>query len=455
MSRASLVNVSDETCDISETLPGTRSCHFYCRVWFFFFSAAQYTQVFLPLILNQSFKFSPKTIGLTQGLRLAVSSIAANTFHWICDGTTFHREMLIVAQVCYYSCTLLLCHVQSPLIVIAVVMLRQAFSSGCDGMVHNFAFATIEHAGVSQDGYGSLKLWGSIGWGAACFVGTFLSDHVFKSNLFSMFYVEVLLGCVVCIFLTFCIHPSYPVVTHRKGRHRSLEYQWISFASPTDICIISLEFVHGVILGVTQTTTFLFFKSLNISTTGLGISAIFTCFAEVAVYSYEQEIWEQFRGVANTMHVSSLVSMALLILFYFVQYAQSRAIAAVSTTALNNGNNALFHTSSIQKTTEATTDKNLRKIQNIIHCFLNDVAAPSIGCIISGFAVESVHPASLYILAALFQLLGVAMPFLLNQKASVTLGSTHEAVVTNGRNQPDITEEVPILGADRTQVSYS
>lgn len=200
------------------------------RLWYFFYFAAQFTQLFLPLVLDKVMLLSSSTIGLLMCLRRFTIFLIAPLFAMLCDLTLMHRQLLTLAHFCYYSSTLLLTRVRSLSAITAVIIAREAFIAGCEPAVNTAAFAKL--ASISKalqrsgDGgrqmdptskFGSLRLFGSLGWGITSLVVPLLCERWFGASLMPVLYAQVVLGIPVLLLVGMRLDLSPALFREARG----------------------------------------------------------------------------------------------------------------------------------------------------------------------------------------------------------------------------------------------
>ncbi|CAN8069139.1 unnamed protein product [Agarophyton chilense] len=383
---------------------------------------------------------SPSVIGYMMASRRLVIFVGAPVFTWLCDMTRRHRMLLLIAHMGYYTCTLVLAHVRSLHTVLAVIVLRELFISGCEPTVNNAAIATLEETQKHRTGYGTLRLWGSVGWGLASVVGPYVSRLFFGGDLLVILYTQVLFGVGVLCVLAFALDLS-PALFERQTRRKQLRSGGdahgstrvmlrLLLSSPRVMYCMLTVLVQGVVLGVFQMTVFIYFSSLGVSTTSLGLSVFFSCGAEALTFFCDTWFWRRFGGAHAGFNYGLLMSSFTMVAYCVVQFMPNRSAAFVLVEVMNGGTYALFLTSALEITNQLAPATLNSTAQGVL-CALFYGIGPAAGALLSGVGYERLGAPALYCGLALLQIMIVALPYALR----IDLNVAHAAAVTEGEAQ--------------------
>lgn len=189
------------------------------RLWYLFYFGAQFTQLFLPLVLDSVMHLSSSTIGVLMSIRRFTIFLIAPLFAVLCDATLQHRLLLLLAHGLYYACTFVLTRARALWAIAFVIVIREACIAGCEPAVNTAAFAKL--AAIYNNGqgekiekenngkksmemtsrFGSLRLFGSLGWGFASLIVPVVCEQYFHSSLLPVLYAQIILGVPVLLLV--------------------------------------------------------------------------------------------------------------------------------------------------------------------------------------------------------------------------------------------------------------
>lgn len=163
---------------------------------------------------------SSPTIGILMCLRRFTIFIIAPIFAILCDTTLMHRQLLTLAHFFYYLSTLVLTHIRSLPMITVVIVVREACIAGCEPAVNTAAFAKLASISIASRNqnnnnnnegtvtatdpttrFGSLRLFGSLGWGLTSLVVPVMCERLFGSSLLPVLYAQVVLGIPVLLLV--------------------------------------------------------------------------------------------------------------------------------------------------------------------------------------------------------------------------------------------------------------
>eukprot|EP00178_Gracilaria_changii_P008839 TRINITY_DN26427_c0_g1_i1.p2 TRINITY_DN26427_c0_g1~~TRINITY_DN26427_c0_g1_i1.p2 ORF type:complete len:443 (-),score=112.64 TRINITY_DN26427_c0_g1_i1:54-1382(-) len=382
------------------------------KLWYLFYFGAQFTQLFLPLILAKEMHFAPSVIGYLMAARRIIIFVGAPLFTWLCDVTLQHRTLLIIAHSAYYMCTLWLSQSYALRSVLAVIVLRELCVSGCEPTVNNAALATLQETPQQQhSGYGVLRLWGSVGWGVASVLGPYVASTWFDGNLRVILYTQVLIGAFVLYLVAFQLDLSRQLFqrqTLRKqmmanGRSNAQLMRALLRSAEVMYCMAAV-FIQGVVLGVFQTTVFLYFSALGVDTRALGLSVLLSCGAEAVSFLNDSWFWRTFGGAQAGFDYGLLMSSLTMMCYCLVQFAPRRALAFVVVEVMNGGTYALFLSSALQMANQVAPSGMSSTAQGVLSALLYGVG-PAVGALLSGVAYERVGAPVVYCALAAVQMM--------------------------------------------------
>lgn len=389
------------------------------RLWYLFYFAAQYTQLFLPLLLSSVFLYPPHQVGLLIALRRIIICVAAPLFTRLLDHTLLHRPLLLLAHVGYYLCSALLTRVRALRAVAAVLALRELFVSGCEPSVDNATVAKLRQLNRPSADYARLRFYGSVGWGLASVLGSLAVDYLFTSNLLAILYLQLALGVVVVALVAgpMDLSPDLFVAQRVAKAEHSPDPAALPalLTSPHVIFCACAVTMQGVVLGVLQTTTFIYFASLGVSTSALGVSVFLSCVLEAMLFLCTRPLWALLGGAAHALVYGMLLSSVALLLYALVHLSPHVTTCFIIVEALNGATYAMFLTASVAVVSDLAPPHLATSAQGLLAALANGLG-PAVGAVLAGLLYDRVGAPALFLALAAFQLVLVT--------TSVALGVT-------------------------------
>eukprot|EP00171_Calliarthron_tuberculosum_P005656 IDg5656t1 len=379
------------------------------KITYFFYFAAQLTQLFLPLILSQVMRFSLPAIGVLMAARRLILSIAAPLFTALCDRTFRHRYLLVAAHIAYYTCSVLLASLRSLPAVAFIVVIREMFVSGCEPTINNAALAAVHDTRGKPTAFGSLRLYGSVGWGAASALAPFLTDRYFGGNLATLLYFQALLGLPVVLLIYFCVDLS-PALFRRQAERKAVAVEQYTQPGWAHLRALSHHALHamavavlqGAALGAIQTTSFIYFTSIGMTSSVLGAAVTLSCVAEAALFSVDAALSSRLGGASRAFSVGAAANAACLLMYAAVQYAPSPALAFMLSEVACGAAHAVFLSASLTLAEDLAPAGAATSAQGVLTALLYGIG-PAIGALLAGIAYENVGAPLFYVALALAQ----------------------------------------------------
>lgn len=391
------------------------------KLWYFFFFAAQFTQLFIPLILDRGLHIPPSTAAYIMACRRVVIFLVSPLFTYLCDATHLHRPILALAHILYYLATFALARSRSLPAVFAALLVREAFVSGCEPAINNAAIAKLAQYGV--DGFGELRLWGSFGWGFGSIVASFLIDHLFEADYLVALYIQIAFGVVVVVLVVFYIDLSPTLFRDQQALKRypstiapaptpappTPAHQLRAYlSSPRALFTAANVLMQGLIFGVLQMTLFLYFADLGVSTSFFGISVFLACITEGFVFLFTTRIFALSGGPFRTFTLGLLMSSAALLSFSVIHFSQRITLWFLVTTVLNGGTYALFLTAALTIASDMAPPGLQTTAQGSLSALYSGIG-PAMGSAVAGLAYRFMDAPTLYCLLAGLQIVMVCI----------------------------------------------
>lgn len=441
------------------------------RLWYLFFYAAQYTQLFLPLLLSSIFLYSASCIGLLMALRRFLIAFGAPIFTAFLDRTRLHQPLLLFTHILYYSCSLLLSHLtKAPIWIVTIVLIvRELCVAGCEPSVDNATVAKLDQLQLPDSHYGRLRFFGSIGWGVASVIGSVLVDRVFNGNLLVILYIQVAIGLVVIALVAQHMDLSPQLFQFQQERKAEKQQQSESqsfrnivslLRTPrAEFCLLAVM-IQGVVLGTLQTTTFIYFSDRGVSTSVLGFSVFLSCIVEGLVFFFSESIWRVTGGAQGALQWDLLFSSIVLVLYSLSAFLNDAMVGwwFLFTEVLNGATYAMFLTAAVGMVNELAPPGMATAAQGLLMGLGNGLG-PCLGAAVSGSMFDYIGAPRVYASLALIQLFVLAIgSAILRTKGAdrVTMKSelsdvVKSPVLTGGKNVL-VNEYVPLLDTSDVHV---
>lgn len=352
--------------------------------------------------------------------RRLVLSFTAPLFTAICDQAFVHRPVLVFAHIAYYASSAFLTRLNSLAAVSVVILLREAFVSGCEPLLNNAALATIDDNSYqhNQTAFGSLRFYGSLGWGISSTLGPIITEYFFNGNLLTLLDIQVLLGIPVVLLIMFSVDLS-PELFQRQAARLS-ENEPPSEAQPSDNSALELSplaihaglvaVTQGATLGALQTTSFIYFTSIPISPSALGIAVTLSCAAEAVLFFFDAPVIEMLGGSGATFILSAAANAFSLVLYTLVQFAPSPAIAFMLVEVFCGAAHALFLSAALDVAAKLAPPNRSSTAQGTLSSLLYGLG-PAIGAFIAGISYEQMGAPMSYLILSVVQFIVTYLPY--------------------------------------------
>lgn len=404
------------------------------RLWYLFYFAAQYTQLFLPLILSSVYRFSPTQIGVVLCTRRILTSIVSPVFTSILDRTHLHRPLLVFAHFSYYALTIIASFFRQFPLVLLLFSIREMSIGGAEPAINNAAMAKLEQIHLPAANFGYLRLYGSIGWGVAAVLGSYAVDHYFSGNLLVILYIQAAIGLAVTTVVAHFIDLSPALFDQqlRRHTHPSSLSMLKTLCSPTALFCALTVTMEGVVFGAVQLTGFIYFSSLGVSTTALGVSIFTAALIEVLVFLAVPRLLRDRGGEKMLLWMGMTLTVVLLIGMSCVHKLKHVTAWFIVSETLNGGTYAIFLAAAVALINQIAPGDTMSGAQGIMTGLLNGVG-PGIGAAISGVVYERYGAPTLYIGLAIAQAAVMAVGGIIGGGQKQEIGSCPNMEVTLGK----------------------
>jgi len=274
--------------------------------YLFYFAAIGVLVPYWPLYL-ESLGFGPREIGELMAVVMATKIIAPNIWGWIADHTG--RRMIIVRSGSLLACIFFAgIFWSSSYLWVALVM--AVFSFFWNATLPQFEATTFNYLHEETHRYGSIRLWGSIGFiVAALYIG-----YLLESSPASIVPIAMLIMFIL-IWLTSLVVPE------RSARHLPLDEQsFITVMKRPEVAgLIVVVFLMQLSHGPYYTFYSIYLQDYGYSKTIIGGLWALGVVAEVGVFLFMHRLIPKFGLRLMLMLSLFIASVRWLLLGSFVE----------------------------------------------------------------------------------------------------------------------------------------
>lgn len=371
------------------------------KLWYYFYFSALFTRSFLPLILQEVMNFQPGSIGALMSMRRFITFLGAPLFGVLCDVTLMHRRVLIISLTCYFFCTFLLTRFQSLLAVTIILFFREGFCAGCESAMNTATFAKLAAlcGPFSETRFGSVRMWGSFGWGVTSLIVPFMCDKLFSASLEPILYAQILIGIPVVLLLFKAVDLSPRLF--REAREKPAVHSGNFDAADTHpdrssnmlavLCVFAaLE--QGVVLGTIETTFVIYLARIGVSSTIIGLSIFLWCVAEWCMFFADHRVRCLISNENRVIQIGIIVNTISLCSYSLLQYIPKdslcRVITILGTEFIGGIGEALFTSSILQTADRVAPPEWKTGGQSVANSVMFGVG-PGLGAMVGGWAFET------------------------------------------------------------------
>lgn len=388
------------------------------KLWYLLYFGAQYTQLFIPLILQSLMSFSPATIGTLMSVRRIVVSLVAPLFSILCDVTGAHRVLIITTLICYYCSTALLSSLRALVPVALTLFLRDAFLAGVEPSVNAATLAKLYQINQRADRpitFGDIRSFGSVGWGLMSFAVPVVCSYLFPHHPYApILYSQVIMGIVVVAVTAFGVDLSHRLfsryaVFSAADRAEETDEEIIAqsklSSSPTAVVFgrriascLAATFLQGVVIGALQTTLFLYMAQMGLSKSIMGLSTLVAAVFECTFFliggrwkcaSADNDSDPGNRDITGMRIAMSLNALMLILYVSLSSMPWHAAMLGVLflSVCLSGTCSALFLSSAISVASISAPPEWRTGAQGVVQSVLFGVG-PAVGAFISGICMQ-------------------------------------------------------------------
>jgi MFS transporter, PPP family, 3-phenylpropionic acid transporter len=230
------------------------------KAFYFVYYAAMASLSPFLVLRYERLGLSGDQIGMLAGLSPLMTLAGASLWGSVADATQQHRRLLKLAVGGVMVLALMLSIVTQFWLLLPVVALLAVFGTPIMPLMDH---SVLELLGDRKDQYGKLRVWGAIGWGVA---GPIMGRLVEQLGMGAPFYgYAALMFCGLVIATRMPISRASIGQSWWRGVQRlASDRRWGSF--------LLLTLIGGIALSVVHNYLFLYMKSLEASSSLMGLS---------------------------------------------------------------------------------------------------------------------------------------------------------------------------------------
>jgi PPP family 3-phenylpropionic acid transporter len=270
-------------------------------LYFLYYAAGAALMPFLPLYYR-SLGFGGRQIGLLTSISPLISLVGSPLMSGIADATRRHKRVLIASMVGAGIAAIVLSQTVTFWVIALLVAAYAFFNSPIMPLIDNAVMTVL---GDRRDRYGTLRVWGAVGWGVVAPLVGSLSDRYGLIWPFIGYGLLVLLEVLVVLRLP--LTSDIEQVQYWSGVRTLLSNRgWLLF--------LATVFLNGVAQSGVMSFLFLYMDDLHASQTVMGIALAVATVSELPVLAYSGRMLR--RWGARGMLILSLVMYIVRTLGY-------------------------------------------------------------------------------------------------------------------------------------------
>ncbi len=274
-------------------------------VYFFFFAAGAVLSPVLTLYYRES-GLSGAQVGVLAALLPALRTLGAPVWGGVSDVTGRHRLILVLGMCCAVVSSLAFTVASRFFLLLPIVVLYAFGSAPVMPMIDH---AVLERMGDRRNRYGTVRLWGAVGWGLAAPLAGRCID-LWGIRVAFPLYAVLMTGCMgVSFFLPMGgAHPSPRV----RGGFRSFlrDPRWIFF--------LLIVFVRGIGGSFTEQYLFIFIRGIGGGPMLMGIALTVATVSELVAYVTAHKLLARF-GAGRLLITALAATSVRLFLHYLIR----------------------------------------------------------------------------------------------------------------------------------------
>jgi MFS transporter, PPP family, 3-phenylpropionic acid transporter len=270
-------------------------------LYFLYYAAGAALMPFLPLYYR-SLGFGGRQIGLLTSISPLISLVGSPLMSGVADATQKHRRVLIASMTGAGIAALILSQTEAFWTIGLIVAAYAFFNSPVMPLIDN---AVMTLLGDRRDQYGTLRVWGAVGWGVAAPLVGLLSERYGLIWPFIGFGLLVMMEAVVVLRIPF--ESDIRQVKYWVGVRKLLNNRaWMLF--------LATAFLNGIAQSGVMSYLFLYMDDLRASQTVMGLALTVATVSELPVLAYSGRMLR--RWGARGLLILSLIMYIVRTLSY-------------------------------------------------------------------------------------------------------------------------------------------
>ncbi|SHH80303.1 MFS transporter [Clostridium grantii] len=275
--------------------------------YFSYFFAVGIILPLLPVYLNKELMISKPSVGIIMSFIPLISIVGQPIWGYISDYSQKFKLILLSIMIIAAFLAILLANINYVPVIVFMVFIFSFFYCGIVPLSDRFA---LEFAHTHNVNYGSMRLWGSIGFAVSTLVIGYVTDYFGLRIIFYLYSIIMLLCC-----LTVAKFPLGKVTkkSEKKSSFKSDLFKMLSMPQFIFLVLISM-FSFSTLLA---NNSYLGLYMINNGTTLTIIGTLFfvSAISEVPFMLASKTIIEKV-GVVNVLFISILATSLRWFLYF-------------------------------------------------------------------------------------------------------------------------------------------
>jgi MFS transporter, PPP family, 3-phenylpropionic acid transporter len=250
--------------------------------YFMFFGALCFLMPFLALYY-QSIGFSGTQIGLLTGVAPLITLVGAPFWTGLADSTRRHKTVMVFTILAVISTALLMSRSGEFYSLFILVVLFAFFGAPIVSLADA---ATMTMLGENKDRYGTIRMWGAVGWGGIALLAGAVIERFGMAWPFYGYAIGMSITLLVALALKF---PSQPSGIQFRAGMRSLltSKHWMFF--------LGMVLLGGLGMATINSYLFVYMQSMGMSKTVMGLALTISTLSEIPVMFFASRLLRRFN----------------------------------------------------------------------------------------------------------------------------------------------------------------
>jgi len=366
----------------------------YWRLSSFYFFYFAFVGAFTPYwgLYLKSLEFNAFQIGMLMSLLQVARIFAPNLWGWLADHTGKRVAVVQLAALLSLISYVGVFAGDSFLWLFVVMLLMSLFWSASLPLVEAI---TLGHLGVGAEGYGRIRLWGSIGFIVAVLLLGYVLDY---APVRALLWIVLGLKAGVLLFTRHIPEPRF--IPH----HTDDQPVWQIIRRPEVAAFLAACFLMAAAHGVYYTFYSIYLVDHGYSKSAVGVLWAIGVICEVLVFLWMPRLTARF-GLRQIL----MASFALATLrFLMIGWGVASVVIVVLAQTLHAASFGSYHAAAVALTHHYFRGRHQAKGQGL-YTSISFGLGGTLGGIMSGYAWESLGAGWAFSISALFALTGFAI----------------------------------------------